>query len=97
MVVSKPISRMIIVEKELTTPLGIALFRVCTRVSRNIRENAIILMHHLRRKDRDEEQDCLRVSNAFKSLRTVEGLGFDPSLVTSNSLHRDESLARGKK
>jgi hypothetical protein len=81
-----------IVEKEFTTPLGMALFEVCKP---NIRYRRC--RGHLRCEDTDEDQDRLRVEETQFDLTLVERFVLDSSLVASNTLDSNESLALVKK
>lgn len=91
MVVEKPISRIIMVEKELTTPLGIALCQISTETT----DWDIVdkIGGHVRRKDRNKEEDCLGVCQGHRHLLLVERLVLDSGLIARNALHRNETLA----
>ena len=93
MVVENPMSRMMTVEKELTTPFGIAL--VCVnRVSVwLVPYTAMRLGVDLRRKDTYEEQDSLGVREAHPHLLLVKSLVLNSRLVAGNPFDSYHSLA----
>jgi hypothetical protein len=75
----------------LTTPLGIALFHISTETTDW--DNADKVGGHVRRKDRDKEEDCLGVCQGYRHLLLVERLVLDSGLIAGNALHGNETLA----
>lgn len=91
-VVLKPMSRMMMVENELTTPLGIALERDQGRSAIDHMGGASSCSN-VRSKDADEEQNRLRVQEPQLDLLLVKRLVLDTRLVAGDALDGDEALA----
>lgn len=77
---------MMIVENELTTPLGIALDNQQNPQIPKAGEN-------VRGKHTDEDKDSLGVCKALGYLRLVERLVLDAHLIPGDALDGDETLA----
>lgn len=77
-------------EKEFTTPLGIAL-----RYSQpcDVPCTTEASLHNSRGEDTGEDQEGFGINEAPLDLRFVERLVLDPGLVASDSLDRDKALA----
>lgn len=88
LVVEKPRSWIMMVEKELMTPLGMAL--VQRQTLKDIRRHKY---RSLRCEDRNENQDHLRICERLDHLLLVEGLVFDSSLIGSHTPDSDKSLS----
>lgn len=102
MVVSKPMSLMIIVEKEFTTPLGIALIVLVLAFLGIVVGHVVFHSSWLKRisnrtkylrcEYRGEKQKSLGIDESHQSLLSVKSLVLYTYLVPGNSLHGNESL-----
>lgn len=86
LVVEKPISRIMTVEKELTTPFGIALEITSVNATWNKGRE------HVRSKYRCKQEEGFGVHKGHTSLGLVEFLILDTHFVTGYTLHSDETL-----
>lgn len=84
-------SRMMTVEKELTTPFGIALYvEVGVSISSELDSHGSCI--DLRCEDTGEEQDCLGVGKSYPHLFLVEGLILDTRLVSRDPFYGNKPL-----
>lgn len=92
MVVVNPMSRMIIVEKELTTPFGMALFQLNQHETEQMCST-----DDSRCEDTDENENSLGIKETQLDLTLIKGLVFNAHVVTRNAFDSDKSLTLREK